>query len=106
MGAELQRQPVAKLVKDDRKRLPRELPIGTEPVHDLVEPDIGRLERLVEDFESGGAHRRSSFHANPRSIANDRGSSLFRPCWRAVVAPGREAELRLRNIGESRRFYG
>ena len=36
--------------------MPRYLSVGPELGHDLVEPDVGGLQGLVEYVEAGGAH--------------------------------------------------
>src|SRR5262249_57639147 len=36
--------------------MPRHLAVGPELGHDLVEPDVGGLQGLVEHVETGGAH--------------------------------------------------
>src|SRR5262249_50562604 len=38
------------------QRMPRDLPVRPELRHDLVEPDVGGLQSLVENVEVGGAH--------------------------------------------------
>src|SRR3546814_10289751 len=54
----IDRQSVAQLVQHGREHLPGDLPVGADLVDDLVQPDVGRLKRLVEDLESGDPHLR------------------------------------------------
>src|SRR4029079_2193383 len=56
MGREIYAQPVAELVQDGRQHLPGDLLVRTEICHDLLEPDMGGFQRLVEDFEAVRAH--------------------------------------------------
>src|SRR2546421_9845483 len=50
----------------DGHYLPRHLPIRTERRNNLIEPNIGRLQGLVEDIKAGCAHRSSpSFGVSP-----------------------------------------
>jgi hypothetical protein len=67
MRRKLDRQPIPKLVQDDGKYLPRHLPIGTNRRINLVEPNIGRLQGLIEDIETGSAHEDLSLAAPAKS---------------------------------------
>src|SRR6266545_1642102 len=56
MDREPDRETVAQGVQDRAEHMPRDLAVGAELGHDFVEPDMGRLQSLVEDVEAGGAH--------------------------------------------------
>jgi hypothetical protein len=47
---------IAQRVQNGAQHMPRHLPVGPKLGHDLVEPDIGGLQSLVEHVETGGAH--------------------------------------------------
>src|SRR6266446_9255193 len=51
--------------------MPRYLSVGPELGHDLVEPDVGGLQGLVEHVEAGGAHVKSS-HDRTVVLAGER----------------------------------
>src|SRR5215831_1189894 len=58
--AEMDRKPdleaIAQRVQNGAQHVPRDLSVGPELGHDLVEPDVGGLQGLVENVETGGAH--------------------------------------------------
>ena len=47
---------VPQRVQDGAQNMPGYPSVGPEFSHDLVEPDVGGLQRLVEHVEAGGAH--------------------------------------------------
>jgi hypothetical protein len=62
-------------MQDGTQHMPCHLSVRPELGHDLVEPDVGGLQGLVEDVEAGGAH------VSPRMIAPwfCSGNALCRP---------------------------
>src|SRR4051794_7880696 len=56
MRGELDGQAIAQFVQHNREDFPRQLTIRANRRADFVEPDVGRLECLVEDIEAGCTH--------------------------------------------------
>src|SRR5829696_8527965 len=98
MRREVDAQPVTKLVQDGRQRLPGDLLVRPEIGHDLLEPEMGSFQCLVEDFEAVRAHgpspstrlvRYAAWRTNRRERAF-RGPTRFKRnrkrCYKAVFA--------------------
>jgi hypothetical protein len=51
MGGQIDLQAVPQLVQDSAQHLPGQLPVGANRLFDLTEPDMGGLDRLVEDLQ-------------------------------------------------------
>lgn len=59
--SQLRLQPIPEFVEHCRENFPGQLPVGTDLIHDLVKPDVGGLDGLVEYVEAGCAHGEPPF---------------------------------------------
>src|SRR4051812_46986711 len=56
MGRKIERDAVANPAQYGAKHMPGDLAVGADRLHELVEPNVGCLEGLVEDVETSRAH--------------------------------------------------
>jgi hypothetical protein len=83
----VERLPIAQRVQYRPQAVPGDPAIGTDFLHDLVEPDVCRLHALVQDFKTARAH-----FASP-GICRQKVTNAF--FCAVVAAPRRECGWQL-----------
>jgi erythromycin esterase-like protein len=100
----IRRQPVPQGPKHDAKHVPGKLPVRTDLLGDVVEPDVCGLEGFVENVQSGRTHLRLHHGISGVTGGTLRGSEWFPPIGDEPAAEPSMPDAILRTLrGETHR---